>query len=273
MNKKLEGYFTTGEFAKLCGVKKQTLFHYDEIGLFSPVLIKENGYRYYSYRQLYTFTMISTLKELNMPLKAIKTYLDERTPEKYLDLLTQKIDEVDQSIEKLNQIRERLTTAMCHTTKALHTQHAKIILEEQESEYLLISSPLTSTTHKEFSNFMFEYISFCTDHALSYQDSFGSLLRVQDIADGIPNCYTTLYARTHNAQIPSVIEKPGGLYAVTYHQGPYGKIFETYTKVLDFVKKHQLKIGEYFYEEYFLDDLATKDEKNFITQIMVQVKH
>ena len=36
MEKQSELYFTTGEFAKILGVKKHTLFHYDEIGLFSP---------------------------------------------------------------------------------------------------------------------------------------------------------------------------------------------------------------------------------------------
>ena len=29
-------YMTTGEFAALMGVSKYTLFHYDDIGLFSP---------------------------------------------------------------------------------------------------------------------------------------------------------------------------------------------------------------------------------------------
>lgn len=33
MSEDVRKYFTTGEFAKLCHVKKQTLFHYDEIGL------------------------------------------------------------------------------------------------------------------------------------------------------------------------------------------------------------------------------------------------
>ncbi len=51
-NKKSSSYFTTGEFAKLCNVKKQTLFHYDDIGLLSPAVTGENGYRYYSYAQL-----------------------------------------------------------------------------------------------------------------------------------------------------------------------------------------------------------------------------
>ncbi|MCY8196596.1 MerR family DNA-binding transcriptional regulator, partial [Bacillus spizizenii] len=44
MSEDLKKYFTTGEFAKLCHVKKQTLFHYDDIGLFSPEIKNENGY-------------------------------------------------------------------------------------------------------------------------------------------------------------------------------------------------------------------------------------
>ena len=40
MEKKLksnrDAYLTTGEFAKLAGVSKHTLFHYDKIGLLSP---------------------------------------------------------------------------------------------------------------------------------------------------------------------------------------------------------------------------------------------
>ncbi|AHZ14560.1 hypothetical protein V529_05340 [Bacillus velezensis SQR9] len=37
MSEDVRKYFTTGEFAKLCHVKKQTLFHYDEIGLLFSV--------------------------------------------------------------------------------------------------------------------------------------------------------------------------------------------------------------------------------------------
>ena len=34
MNKKI--YMTTGEFARIMRITKETLFHYDEIGLFQP---------------------------------------------------------------------------------------------------------------------------------------------------------------------------------------------------------------------------------------------
>ena len=44
-----ERYIKTGEFAKLVGVTKHTLFYYDKIGLFSPEIKLENGYRFYSF--------------------------------------------------------------------------------------------------------------------------------------------------------------------------------------------------------------------------------
>ena len=45
----------TGDFAKLCGTNKRTLFHYDEIGLFSPAYTDEKGYRFYSETQCDVF--------------------------------------------------------------------------------------------------------------------------------------------------------------------------------------------------------------------------
>ena len=45
-------YLKTGEFASLCGVTKDTLFHYDDIGLLKPARVGENGYRLYGLYQL-----------------------------------------------------------------------------------------------------------------------------------------------------------------------------------------------------------------------------
>ena len=42
MNKK-RMYMTTGELARIMGITKETLFHYDEIGLFRPAFVKKNG--------------------------------------------------------------------------------------------------------------------------------------------------------------------------------------------------------------------------------------
>lgn len=77
MNNNVKPLFTTGEFAKLCNVRKDTLFYYDEIGLLKPEIIQDNGYRYYSANQLYLFDVISMLKECGTPLKEIREYITE----------------------------------------------------------------------------------------------------------------------------------------------------------------------------------------------------
>ena len=86
MDQRSELYFTTGEFAKILGVKKHTLFHYDEIGLFSPAVKEDNGYRYYFVWQMDAFEVIRALQKLGMPLARIKEYMESRSPERFLDL-------------------------------------------------------------------------------------------------------------------------------------------------------------------------------------------
>ena len=49
-------------FAKLCNTNKRTLFHYDEIGLFSPILTDDKGYRCYTENQCDVFFTITCLK-------------------------------------------------------------------------------------------------------------------------------------------------------------------------------------------------------------------
>jgi len=67
--------FRIGEFARVNGVTKHTLIHYDDIGLLTPAITEENGYRYYIDKQYSDFSNISQLKELGLSLKEIDEYI------------------------------------------------------------------------------------------------------------------------------------------------------------------------------------------------------
>lgn len=75
MEGNFQTHLTSGQFAKVLGISKDTLFHYDRLGILSPEFTAENGYRYYSINQIDVFKVIAILKELEMPLKEIKEYL------------------------------------------------------------------------------------------------------------------------------------------------------------------------------------------------------
>lgn len=271
MTKNLGNYFTTGEFAKLCRVNKRTLFHYDDIGLFRPAITDENGYRYYSYRQFEIFLIISMLKELNVPLKEMKAYLDGRTPEQLLDFSRQKIEEVNQKITKLNRIKHLLEEAIDFTNKGLHANCDEVTLEEQEEECLIRSELLSEENTKDYIKWMLAYTNFESE-TLSEDTSFvGTMLSKESIMSG--NYMNSAYFFVKTRDIShSNARKPKGLYAVAYHRGSYETIGKTYDELKGFCAKNQLYMGNFSYEESLLETNALKNENHYITQITVAVE-
>ena len=74
------------EFSALTGIKRETLRYYDQIKLLSPEFRGENGYRYYTKRQLDTAYLIYSLREIGIGIEEIKRYIDIRSPEKMFSL-------------------------------------------------------------------------------------------------------------------------------------------------------------------------------------------
>ncbi len=64
------------KFAELTGVSVRTLRYYDEIGLLCPDFTDaQNGYRFYGEKALYRMQEILFYRELDFPLKSIKTII------------------------------------------------------------------------------------------------------------------------------------------------------------------------------------------------------
>lgn len=106
-----DALYSTGEFAQLCGVKKQTLFHYDSIGLLKPAVTDENGFRHYSYSQYQDYLIIACLKEAGMALKDIKEYLDMHDDTHRGAVLQACINQLDEKIEYLTRVRHVLASS------------------------------------------------------------------------------------------------------------------------------------------------------------------
>lgn len=273
MNKNLQNYFTTGEFAKICRVNKRTLFHYHDIDLFSPAIIDENGYRYYSHHQLDVFNIIAILKELNIPLKDIKAYLDMRTPEELLKLSKEKISEIDDQIKELNLMKHLLEETIVYTNKALNADYNKILIEEQEEEYIILSNFISEENTDDYTKEFIEFIDF-TDMTESKDTSFvGTMLSKENIINNEYDKHSYLFVKTVNrCNQKEVSVKPKGLYAVAYHLGHFETMHETYKRLLEFIHINNLEMGAYAYEEYLIDEVAAKNEKDYVTQITIQVE-
>ena len=88
MKEPIDNYFTTGELAKLCKIPRKTLLYYDSLGLITPEVIEENGYRYYKRTQLFALELILTMRKLDIPLAEIKTYLSNKSYTNYRNIMS-----------------------------------------------------------------------------------------------------------------------------------------------------------------------------------------
>lgn len=265
MNK--ERYISTGEFAKLAGVTKHTLFYYDEIGLFSPKIKLDSGYRYYSFAQLEVFDVIYTLKELDMPLEEIKKYMHRRSPRLLLDLFEQEKTAITRQIKQLKQTKQWIQE------KSLHLEHAlsidtETITVQPEPECYLIQAKVDFTDDRIWAQAIGSLFDYCTECGIKSPYSIGYRQNKTDIENGIYDNYHVFYEMI--TKKPKKIEyqiKPAGNYLTAYHKGTWQEIGKTYEKLLHYAKTNELVLDAYFYEDSLLDALTTPEEKDYIIKI------
>jgi len=63
----MKNYCEISEFAALCGLSRDTLLHYDRIGILKPAFVAPSGYRYYTLSQFTTVDLIAVLKASGTP--------------------------------------------------------------------------------------------------------------------------------------------------------------------------------------------------------------
>lgn len=105
----MESLIPISEMAALHGITRQTLIYYDEIDLFKPVKVLDNGYRYYSKNQIPFLREICFLKSIDVKLKDIVEHFRERAPEKEVALLQKQKNIIAKKIERLAKAREAVT--------------------------------------------------------------------------------------------------------------------------------------------------------------------
>lgn len=102
---------TVNEVSKLTGVSIRTLHYYDSIGLLKPSAVTEAGYRLYDDTALSRLQNIMLFRELEFPLKDIKTILEspdfdkDKALEQQIELLTLKMEHLQELIDFAREVK------------------------------------------------------------------------------------------------------------------------------------------------------------------------
>lgn len=271
MNEKSELYFTTGEFAKILGVTKHTLFYYDEIGLFSPaVKNEENGYRYYFVWQIDTFQTLSVLQKLGMPLKEIKEYLENRGVEQLLPILVEKEREIDGEIETLVNIKKFISREIETISDVKYMTLDKPFQTYLPEEYLMVSE-VKGDSDKELATEIGKHVKNSGKYHIIVA-TVGAMCFYTDLKQGEFGKYRKVYTRL-DKKIPAVSlqVKPAGEYAVVYYKGYRESMEYPYPLIEAYAEREGILLGECWYEDFIVDDLTAADYDDYIVKISVPI--
>lgn len=269
MNK---NYMTTSEFAKLCGVTKFTLFHYDKIGILKPDITDDNGYRYYSLQQLSIHDIIAVLKQVGMPLKDIKIYLENQDTHFFLKLLAQKKQMLNKQLLEIKKMQNLLQSAIDTTNYALAVTVGQPRLENWEEEYLIVSKISQEISNHEQMQRIYDQYHYCEQSNIFTAFAVGFVVNKDNIKNGEYYHAEYFFCTTnkkHNCE--SLYIKPAGRYAIIDHEGPRDTLAGSYEKLKFYISQNHLEIIGDAYERDLLNSLAGGKPEKYITEIAIEV--
>lgn len=145
-----------GKFAQACQTTKDTLRHYDEIGLLKPTAVNENGYKVYCASQIIDFLTIASLQEAGCSLEEIRNFQKQHDPAMTLRLFNSKKAEIEAKAREIERKRQLIESAIASLQTHEEWQSEKSdcansfrLVEEEESYFLSTKIPLQSSNPEE----------------------------------------------------------------------------------------------------------------------------
>lgn len=209
---------STGAFAKLCKISKDTLFYYDRIGLLKPRSTNQNGFRYYGVDQYFELNVINLLKETGSSLSSIRKQFRQTDPWQTLELLRSKRKDIlEERRRLLAQMHVVDDMIKCLEHAQTLQENTFELVEKQEWSvdlYAFKGKPRNCDSFIEVSIEQFlEYCEFLSKKRNQPRAPYGVAIALSDLLQGRFVEYAAFSTAIGATPKSRRTVLPGGLYA------------------------------------------------------------
>ncbi|MGL6113771.1 MerR family transcriptional regulator [Cetobacterium sp. SF1] len=271
---KKEKYYI-GEVEKICGIAKKTLRFYDKIGLLSPCEVSSNGYRYYNKENLYAIPVIKYYKQSGFTLENIKQAMNDfnyRSIEENFESKIKDLEEIEkeliikkQSLEDWNSLIREARMVIEHNLtdiKVKYMERDKYLYLDQEFQ----GDYINTIINIDFTNYVERLENAITGPVII---EFSSL---KDKLENKNQKIKILQKNLLKCKNENLEEVGGYMVISSYHIGSHEDIDKSYERIMAWAELHNYKYEDCCYERYVMDYWTTKDEKKYVTEIMLKLK-
>jgi len=254
-------------FSRLTGIKQSTLRYYDDLGLFSPAMRGENGYRYYSPQQIVTINSINLLHQLDMPIRQITHIQSNRSPEVMFEVLNEKEEALAAEFIKIER-----SYNVVRTLKRL-IQHGLAADENIIETVYLDELPIVIGQKNDFGDSQYFYdafLKFCSEakqYRIDLRLPVGGLFETFDYFCDNPGRPTNFFS----VDPKGLDTRPAGRYLSAYQRGYYGETDKLSERMQNHIKENNLVATGPVFNIFLHDELSIDDPENYLMHATVEV--
>ncbi|MBS9805503.1 MerR family transcriptional regulator [Bacillus cereus] len=267
--------FTIGEMAKMHNIAESTLRYYDEKGIFHPSIVDpQTNYRYYTIDQFSLLDMIKFLRQLNIPLKEIKQYIDERNPSYALSLLEKQQEMMLKKQKEIEYALAKMEHRIHLIKKATKAETDRILIKKIPKRKITAIAVAPNTTDD-----MFDYYIHSLQKNMKQMDDslfsgdIGVTISKKAFMQKEFQAYSSVFILLDYMpyQVHSSDSIKAGIFACAYHHGSYEETGETYKKLMEYIDQEGYEIIGDSIEIGLIDWSVTENPEEQVTEIQIPV--
>jgi len=225
----------------------------------------ENNYRHYASTQLLTLNFVTTLSELEIPLKTIAELRTERDPVSFLELLEKQERQMDMEMRNLRQRYSIIHARRELINLGIKVDTEKISIMHMDDKAMTI---WPRNEYAEGENFLVPLADFVAQtgfHHINlsfpvagYYDSLESFSEAPDRPD-------------HFLSLDPIgtYTRKSGDYLVGYARGFYGDIGDLPQRMMAHAKENSIALTGPLYLMYLHEEICTLDPSQYLAQCSI----
>ncbi|MFR4200417.1 MAG: MerR family transcriptional regulator [Flavonifractor plautii] len=266
----MKQFYQIHELAKLFDLCPDTLRYYEEKGLLHPVR-GENRYRMYGIQDVCTLNIIRALRELKIPTRAIRTYLERRSVGETLSLLDREEALLRRRMAELEAALEEARARRARLEQYRAAEDGRVFFRrEAERPYVFLEEDII--LEKEI-DFLLKKLEHRHQDYLKIIGSqcMGAAVDEEWLSRGVYNHFSRVFFLTEPG-LPHDDALPAGEYACLYYRGAYDRLEEHCGALLAGIAAAGRRPAGPPLELYRVDAHDTNREEEYVTELQMRVE-
>ena len=271
----MEMLFSIGDMAKLFHLSVSSLRHYETVGLLRPERIDpDTGYRYYSTRQFEVLNTIRYLRALDLPLKEIDDFLQNRDIDRMEEKLRQQKAAVMEKQQELQRIARKIDNRLQQLALAQTAVLDKIeLVQAPACRMVWLEDSLKINKYVDMETPIGRLLRFDAE-AVVFIGKVGVGISAEHLQEGSFSQYDGIFLvlDAEDRFQGETLLLPETTCVRVRFRGSHPQAPKQYEKLLAYLHENRLEVAGFSREITMVDEALTSDTEKFLTEISIPVK-